>query len=326
MTQLEDKIFEINSNEEFETLSLEIFRYQAKYSPVYTQYLSLMGVNASAVNKIDEIPFIPVSLFKTQEIITAGKQSKLLFTSSSTTGSIPSRHFVAEPEIYEKSFLKSFSIFYGDPRDYAILSLLPSYLEREGSSLVYMAKRLMEISACPYNGFYLYNHEELKKTLEKLRERGKKTILLGVSFALVDFAKDYKIEFPELIVMETGGMKGRGREMSRDEIHNAIKSSFNVENVHSEYGMAELLSQSYSKADGIFLSPPWKRVLIKDIYDPSKILGEGAKGKVNIIDLANIYSCSFIETEDMGMKTAGDSFKILGRLNNTELRGCNLLL
>jgi phenylacetate-coenzyme A ligase PaaK-like adenylate-forming protein len=326
MNNFEKKIFEISNENDFSCLTLEIFRFQAEYSPVYKKYLSLIGCNPVEITSIDDIPYLPVTLFKTNRIITDGKEPEAVFSSSSTTGMTPSRHYIASVGLYEKSFTEAFRIFYGEPSGYTFLCLLPSYLEREGSSLVYMADRLSALSANPDNGFYLYNHAELYEKLLKLRNEGIKTILLGVSFALIDFATSYKIDFPELIVMETGGMKGRGQEMSREAIHTTIKNSFGVKTVHSEYGMAELLSQSYSKGDGLYFSAPWKRVMIRDLSDPFSLVADGKRGGVNIIDLANLYSCSFIETEDLGMKEAGNSFRILGRISDSELRGCNLLL
>lgn len=326
MKAFEKKIFEITSKSEFENLALEIFNYQSQHCFVYEQYLKLIEVAPKKVSAIEQIPFLPVQFYKTREIIADSKTPEIVFTSSSTTGMTPSKHFVASLKLYEMSFLESFKTFYGNPSEYAILSLLPSYLEREGSSLVYMANKLMVLSGNPHNGFYLYNHSELFKTLSILKKEGIRTILLGVSFALLDFIKEYQPEFPELIVIETGGMKGRGKELSREEIHSILKKGIGVPQIHSEYGMAELLSQAYSTGDGLFKSPPWMNIYIRDLQNPFKFLPHNKKGGVNIIDLANIYSCSFIETEDSGIKETGDSFRITGRVSNSEIRGCNLLL
>ncbi len=326
MTNFEKNIFDIKNSSDFDNLCFEVFRFQAKNCEVYEEYLNLLDVNIKDVVSIEQIPFLPVQLFKSKEIITKGKIPQIIFSSSATTGMISSKHFVANIELYEKSFTESFKLFYGEPSDYAILSLLPSYLEREGSSLVYMAEKLMSISGNPYNGFYLYNYSELFEKLNFLNNSGTKTILLGVSFALLDFVKDYTLEFPKLTIIETGGMKGRGRELSREEIHSSLRKGFGVKNIHSEYGMAELLSQSYSYGEGIFKSPPWKRILIRNLQNPFSYEQNHEKGGINIIDLANLYSCSFIETEDMGIKETEDTFRILGRISNSELRGCNLLL
>lgn len=326
MKIFEQKIFEVSSESEFSELALEIFHFQAEHSPVYKEYISLLGIKPESVRKIGQIPFLPVSLFKSADIITEGYKPEIIFTSSSTTGMIPAKHPVAKISLYEKSFSAGFRYFYGDPGEYAILSLLPSYLEREGSSLVYMAESLMKQSGNPANGFYLYNHSELYENLKSLKKEGTQVILLGVSFALLDFVEKFKIDFPNLTVIETGGMKGRREELTREEIHEALCTGFNTKYIHSEYGMAELLSQSYSKGDGIFQSVPWMRIIIRDTSNPFKMVGNGVRGGVNIIDLANLYSCSFIQTDDLGIKEAGDSFRILGRMENSEIRGCNLLL
>lgn len=320
------RIFNIKSREEFASLAVEIFRYQSTHCEPYKRYLSFLGNDLSHVESIEEIPFFPIQFFKSENVISGEAVAQKIFTSSSTTGMTPSRHPVADLSLYESSFSKGFRIEYGDPSEYAILALLPSYLERDGSSLVYMTEGLMRQSANRFNGYYLYNHEDLYGMLCKLKELGQKTILIGVSFALLDFAAKWKIDFPELIVIETGGMKGRGEELSREELHVRLKDGFGVGNIHSEYGMAELLSQAWSKGEGLFFTPPWMDVIIRDLNNPFRILPYGKKGGINIIDLANILSCSFIETEDMGIKEAGDGFKISGRIKNSELRGCNMLL
>lgn len=321
-----NRIFTIKSREEFVALSLETFRYQAEYCEPYKKYLSLLGTDIGKIKIIEEIPFFPIQFFKSETVISGDAPAQKTFTSSATTGVTPSRHPVADLCLYEKSFSEGFRIQYGDPSEYAILALLPSYLEREGSSLVYMTKKLMRQSGNRFSGYYLYNHEELSEMLCKLKGMGQKTILIGVSFALLDFVTKYKVGFPSLIVIETGGMKGRGEELTREELHQRLKASFGVEKIHSEYGMAELLSQAWSKGDGLFFAPSWMEIVIRDLNNPFRVLPTGKKGGINIIDLANIHSCSFIETEDMGIKETGDGFKILGRIQNSELRGCNLLL
>lgn len=312
--------------EVFSGLAMEIFRYQAIKCAPYAKYMELLGVDTNRIMSIDEIPFLPVKLFKNNTIYSHKETPQKVFTSSATSGMTPSNHPVADLSLYKLSFTRAFRMFYDSPEKFNILALLPSYLEREGSSLVYMAEHLIKESKSESSGFYLYDHNKLAYTLEKLRFSDRKTILLGVSFALVDFAKSHKIEFPELIVMETGGMKGRGEELSREEIHAAIKNSFGVARVHSEYGMAELLSQAYSDGNGLFRTPHWMKFLLRDFTNPLKILKKGDRGGLNIIDLANINSCSFIETEDIGIKEAGNLWRIPGRIQNSEIRGCNLLL
>ena len=315
-------------------VTLEIFRFQAEHCEPYKRYLSFLGTDISKITHIEEIPFFPIQFFKSEKVIcdkylTSEENpvpkdihTQTIFTSSATTGMTPSNHYVADLSIYEESFSKGFRLQYGNPADYAILALLPSYLERQGSSLVYMVEGLMKQSSNPSNGYYLYNHKELYEMLCRLKAESQKTILIGVSFALMDFVENYKIDFADLIVIETGGMKGRGVELTREALHENLKIGFGVENIHSEYGMAELLSQAWSKGNGLFLTPPWMKVLIRDLNNPLRILEIGKRGGINIIDLANIYSCSFIETQDMGIKETEDGFKILGRIQNSELRGC----
>lgn len=332
MNSLPCKIFDIASETEFRLLCLEIFRMQAQHCCVYKEYLELTGCNPWKVNSINQIPFLPVRFFKSKKIVTTrpddaeSKKEEIIFTSSATTGMTPSKHYVADLKLYERSFTETFRRFYGDPAQYAILSLLPSYLERKGSSLVYMAEYLMKLTKNPASGFYLYNFRELADTLTRLKGEGQKTILLGVTFALLDFVKEYKTDFPQLTVIETGGMKGRGREIARNMLHKILCEGFGVEKIHSEYGMAELLSQAYSKGDGPFLTPPWMKIVIRDLYDPFSYRdGFNITGGINIIDLANINSCSFIETEDMGRIT-DRGFEVLGRMKDAERRGCNMLI
>jgi hypothetical protein len=320
------KIFSISDRRQFEELAIEVFRYQAVECLPYKEYLELLGCCAERINTIPDIPCLPVQLFKSRNIVSGLTQPEKVFTSSATTGMTPSRHPVTDISIYNMSLSTGFRIQYGNPGNYAILALLPSYLERKGSSLVHMVDMLMKESGNPDNGFYLYNYLELYNKLLDLRQKKTKCILIGVSFALLDFAAKYTIDFPALTVIETGGMKGRDQEISRNELHKRLKQGFGVDAIHSEYGMAELLSQAYSSGDGLFSSPPWMEILIRDLNNPFRYLPEGARGGINIIDLANINSCSFIETMDLGIKTAGGSFEILGRIQNSELRGCNLLL
>lgn len=323
---MKERIFNITAKEEFEKIALEIFRIQSIKCTPYRDFINLVGIDPSAINTIEKIPFLPVSLFKSHSIICEGLEPEIIFTSSATTGMVPSSHPVADLSIYKESFSCAFRHFWGEPSEYAILALLPSYLEREGSSLVYMADTLIKESCNKDSGFYLDDFGTLYEKLISLKEKGIKTLLLGVSFALLEFINEYKINFPELIVMETGGMKGRGKEVSRDQLHSALKSGFGVNNIASEYGMAELLSQAYSYGDGVFETPPWMELLIRDLSNPFRILNCNVLGGINIIDLANLNSCSFIETQDMGIKEAGNTFRISGRIQNSELRGCNLLL
>jgi len=326
MKDLITQIFSIDSAEKFNSVALEVFKIQSSNSPVYREFLENLEINPSIINNIKDIPFLPVEFFKERDIILEGKSVQKIFTSSATSGMIPARHLVADLSIYEESFIRAFTHFYGDPKEWTILALLPSYLERDGSSLVYMADKLLKLTEDINSGFYLYNFDELFITLEKQKASKKKTLLLGVSFALKDFCQQYSLDYPDLIIMETGGMKGRGEEIPREELHSIFCQSFNTKHIHSEYGMAELLSQSYSSGEGLFFSPSWKKIIIRDLANPLKHLGNNQIGGISIIDLANINSCSFIQTMDLGIKETEDSFKVLGRIQNSEIRGCNLLL
>ena len=324
---LRRKIFRISGEKMFTSLSLEIFRLQAAYNPVYRRYLNLLGVEPSFVRNIYDIPFLPVAFFKDHPVALLPESNEKIFTSSGTTGSQPSKHYVHDVSLYRESFTRNFNLFYGDISGYCVLALLPSYLERSGSSLIYMLDHLIRLSGCSENGFYLYDHDRLFATLQKLAAQHKKTLLFGVSFALLDFAEQYELP-PEmdLIVMETGGMKGRRKEMVREELHATLKRKFHVPAIHSEYGMTELLSQAYSSGNGIFRTPPWMKVVIRDSYDPFTRTGAGHTGGINVIDLANVWSCSFIETLDLGRALPNDSFTVEGRFDHSEMRGCNLMV
>jgi phenylacetate-coenzyme A ligase PaaK-like adenylate-forming protein len=322
---LPHKIFNIQSESEFQTVALEIFQYQSQNVPVYNNFISHLKINPTEITDYHKIPFLPVELFKSQKIIARNKESEIIFESSSTTGSVPSRHYVADLTIYEESFLKGFRNFYNDPSGLCILALLPSYLERSGSSLVYMADKLIKLSGHPESGFYLTEHEKLVTVLRKLKKSGQPTLLLGVSYALLDLAEKNEEDLGSIIIMETGGMKGRRKEMVREDLHSFLKQNFHANQIHSEYGMTELLSQAYSKGDGIFHTPPWMRVLIRDSYDPFHFIEDGSTGSI-IIDLANIYSCSFIATSDLGRLHEDGSFEVLGRVDNSDIRGCNLMI
>jgi len=320
-----NKVFRIESSQEFNEICLEVFQLQAKENPVYSEYLEKLDFDPSTVSKIDEIPFLPIELFKSHKVSTGPRMaSSIEFTSSGTTGSTPSRHVVQDPAVYEKSFTSAFERFYGSPSDYRILALLPSYLEREGSSLIYMTDRLISMSNHPESGFFLDNTDRLRSLLNT--ESLRKTLLIGVSYALLDLVEEEKIDAPDLIVMETGGMKGRRKEMTRMELHRRLRSGFGVEYIHSEYGMTELLSQAYANKNGLFRSPPWMRVSIREIQDPFTSADTGKTGAINVIDLANIHSCSFLATSDLGKINPDGTFEVLGRMDYSEMRGCNLMV
>jgi hypothetical protein len=320
------QIFSIGNEEQFVDIALQVFSFQAENCAVYKEFINNLGIEISAVKAIRQIPFLPVSFFKTHDILSAKKLAGGIFTSSGTTGMINSRHLVTDVSWYEESFRQAFQLFYGNIGDYCVLALLPSYLEREGSSLIYMAEDMVKRSENPDSGFYLYNHEDLFRQLKKQQQIRRPTLLMGVTFALLDFAEQYQLAFPELIVMETGGMKGRRKEMIREELHQTLCKGFGVKCIHSEYGMTELLSQAYSKGKGIFNCPPWMRVITRDTNDPMSNLSGNQTGGVNVIDLANINSCSFIATQDLGRAYADGSFQVLGRFDNSDIRGCNLLI
>jgi phenylacetate-coenzyme A ligase PaaK-like adenylate-forming protein len=319
------KIFSLSSPKDFGKAALEIFSYQSANNKIYKKYLNLLGKDPERIARISEIPFLPVSMFKTHKVLTAVESGKIAFKSSGTGGSVPAIHHVADPGLYKSSFLKCFELFYGNPGNFCILALLPSYLERGDSSLVYMVRELIEKSSHPKSGFYPGEPGRLAETIEELEAGNEKILLLGVSFALLDLVEKKKFTLKNTIVMETGGMKGRRKEMIREELHSILRSGFGVHDIHSEYGMTELLSQAYSGSGGKFLSPPWMKVMIRDPYDPFSYLEEGRNGGVNIIDLSNIDSCAFLETSDLGKILPGGEFEILGRFDNSDIRGCNLL-
>lgn len=332
---LQNRIFtETGTEAGFERTALEVFRFQASACEPYRQYIGLLGVNPSKVTDIRHIPYLPVEFFKTRRIYCGpdGKEPEVVFTSSGTTGSETSRHYVASAALYDRSFTEGFSHFYGPAAGWSIFALLPSYMERSGSSLVWMAERLQEQNkAC--GGFYLYDHGKLTTDLKKAAERGGKILLIGVAFALLDYA-EYLSATPErglllpsdAVVMETGGMKGRRREVSRETMHETLCKTFGVRAIHSEYGMTELLSQAYSAGEGLFRCPPWMRVATRDLQNPLQLLQEGRTGGVNIIDLANLWSCSFLAVQDRGIVYGDGSFRVLGRIEGAQLRGCNMLI
>ena len=321
-----ENCFTISSEDEFNSSALATFRYQVENVLVYKQYVQLLGINPLEIQHYSQIPFLPVSFFKSKSIITEHQTPEITFTSSGTTGMITSQHQVAKVELYEQSFNLCFENFYGPVSDYCVIGLLPAYLERSGSSLVYMVDQLIKKSNHLNSGFYLNQYAELKHLLQSLKEQNQKTILFGVTFALLDMAENFSVDFPDLIVLETGGMKGRRKEIVREELHEVLTKGFGVERIHSEYGMTELLSQAYSKGDGLFECPPWMKISIREINDPKQLVKDGTTGGVNVIDLANYFSCSFISTQDLGKIHPDNQFEIVGRFDNADLRGCNLLV
>jgi len=308
----------------FSAVALSIFSFQYQHCAVYRAFCDALKIHPEAVTQLEEIPFLPISFFRSHRVVTGGAEveAELLFESSGTTGEQTSRHFVTNKVVYDESLSLGFRAFYGSPEDYTILALLPSYLERPNASLVYMARTLMGQSGSEANGFFLDEWAELAERLQQLERSGKRTLLLGVTFALLDFVEAFPIKLRNTIVMETGGMKGRKKEMTREEVHNQLKTHFGLDAIHSEYGMTELLSQAYSKGAGIFSPSPTMRVMVRDINDPLDISLYG-QGALNVIDLANIYSCSFIATDDMGTVSSDGSFTVNGRLDHTILRGCS---
>lgn len=319
-------IFNIQSISEFEQTALEIFQFQAKNNIVYKEFLSHLKTDVLAINKLNDIPFLPIQFFKTHKIVSFQQPIQKTFLSSGTTGMQQSKHLVTDVLVYEESFRKGFEFFYGNIEEYTILALLPSYLERDGSSLIYMVDDLIKQSKKPKSGFYLNNLEELASNLEALDKKGEKVLLIGVSFALLDLVEAYNFQLKNTVVMETGGMKGRRKELIREELHQILCAGFGVTEIHSEYGMTELLSQGYSKGNGIFECPPWMKILMRDTEDALTILPEGKSGGINVIDLANINSCSFIATQDLGKKNTNNSFEVIGRFDTSDIRGCNLMV
>lgn len=310
----------------FEKIALSLFKFQAKENKVYRQYLTYLGVNVDQINNLVQIPFLPISLFKAHDVVTGEWNEEAIFYSSSTTGNIPSKHKVKSLDFYLKNAERIFKHFYGNLSDFHFYALLPSYLERNGSSLVAMAKFFIDMSNSPYSSFYLTNHEELYNQLSKTSSDGRCKILMGVSFALMDFAEANNLDLQDVIVMETGGMKGRREELTRGELHTHLRLRFNSKSIHSEYGMTELFSQAYSKGDGYFQSPPGMKIMVRGINDPFEPIETGKTGGINVIDLANIYTCAFVETQDLGRVWQDGSFEVLGRIDNSDSRGCNLLV
>ncbi|MES2573903.1 MAG: acyl transferase [Bacteroidota bacterium] len=319
-------IFTISSQKQFEKIALKTFRFQYENNLVYREFCDFLKTNVQKVKSLEQIPFLPIQFFKSHTVVSNTNPIQETFTSSGTTGMATSKHFVTDVSLYEESYQKGFSEFYGNIEDYVILALLPSYLERGGSSLIYMVEDLIEMTNNPESGFYLHNHEELIEKLIRLDTAGQNVILIGVTYALLDLIEKQKFQLQNTIIMETGGMKGQRKEMIREELHEQLCNGFGVTAIHSEYGMTELLSQAYSLGDGVFECPSWMQILVRDTEDALTYVQEGKTGGINVIDLANINSCSFIATQDLGKKNPNNSFEVLGRFDNSDIRGCNLMV
>ncbi len=321
-----ERPFQVEDPAGFEALCLELYRLHAAHNPVYRQYLRALGLEAAEVASISEIPFLPIGQFRNHRVLLDGLEAELQFTSSGTTGAITSTHHVPWPALYERSFNTSFGAEYGRPSRWRILALLPAYLERPGSSLVYMVEKLIAQSGDAKSGTWLHDLDGLAELLLEGEENGVRTLLFGVPFALLDLAEQHPMHLQHTVIMETGGMKGRRPEMVREALHGLLKEAFGVEQVHSEYGMTELLSQAWSQGSGIYRCPPWMQVLARDVNDPFTRVGPGRTGGLDVIDLCNIASCPFISTQDLGRVHADGSFEVLGRFDHSDLRGCNLLV
>jgi phenylacetate-coenzyme A ligase PaaK-like adenylate-forming protein len=323
---MQNNIFNIQTQEEFKEVALNVFKHQFKNNKVYRSFCDLLYVHPSGINQVEEIPFLPIQFFKSRKILSSLEEVQETFTSSGTTGSITSKHFVTDINLYKESYLNGFSHFYGNIEDYVVLALLPNYLEREGSSLVFMVDDLIQKSKNSESGFYLNNIEELAKKLTELDKKGQKVLLIGVSFALLDLIETAQFNLKNTIIMETGGMKGRRKELVREELHQILQNGFGVSEIHSEYGMTELLSQGYSNGNGVFNTPPWMKILTRDTEDALTIQQIGKTGGINVIDLANYNSCSFIATQDLGKVHKNGTFEVIGRFDNSDIRGCNLMV
>lgn len=322
---MQRNIFNISSSQHFQEIALEAFKHQYQNNTIYQRYCNLLGKSLKTVKQISDIPFLPIEFFKKERVISSKEAIKETFSSSGTTGSIASKHYVTDVNLYEESYLKAFKLFYGNIEEYCVLALLPSYLERTGSSLIYMVEDLIKRSNHKESGFYLKNHKDLSEKLTSLDRAGQKVLLIGVSFALLDLIEQYSFTLKNTIVMETGGMKGKRKEIIRSELHEVLKEGFGVSEIHSEYGMTELLSQGYSKGNGIFETPPWMQILVRDTENPLQLLSGSKTGGINVIDLANYNSCSFIATQDLGKVYANNQFEVIGRFDNSDVRGCNLM-
>jgi phenylacetate-coenzyme A ligase PaaK-like adenylate-forming protein len=319
-------LFSISNHKQFEKIALKVFRYQYEHNMVYHEFCQHLKVEKQDVKSLLQIPFLPIQFFKSHEVVSGENPIQTTFMSSGTTGMTTSKHFVSDLSLYESSYLQAFSQFYGNIEDYVLLALLPSYLEREGSSLIYMVEDLIEKSNHPESGFYLHNLDDLSAKLINLDRSGQNVILIGVTYALLDLIEKQKFTLQNTIIMETGGMKGKRKELIREELHEMLCDGFGVDSIHSEYGMTELLSQAYSFGDGVFECPPWMQILIRDTEDALHYMADGKTGGINVIDLANINSCSFIATQDLGKKNPNATFEVLGRFDTSDIRGCNLMV
>ena len=323
---MELDIFNIESQERFAEIALKVFKHQFKNNKVYRSFCDLLYKHPSDISKIEDIPFLPIQFFKSRKVLSSLNQIDETFTSSGTTGNIASKHFVTNINVYKESYLKGFAHFYGNIEDYVVLALLPNYLERKGSSLVFMVNDLIKKTKNSESGFYLNNLDDLAQKLINLDKKNQKVLLIGVSFALLDLVEKQQFNLKSTIVMETGGMKGRRKELIREELHQILQNGFGVKEIHSEYGMTELLSQGYSNGNGIFETPPWMQVLTRDTEDALTINSKEKNGGINVIDLANYNSCSFIATQDLGKVHQNGTFEIIGRFDNSDIRGCNLMV
>ncbi len=323
--EMQNKIFNIQTQEDFKQVAFTVFKHQFENNKVYRSFCDLLYIHPSDIHSLEDIPFLPIQFFKSKKILSSLEEVQEVFTSSGTTGSITSKHYITDIEFYKKSYLKGFAHFYGNIEDYAILALLPNYLERNGSSLIYMVSDLIKRSKNKKSGFYLDHTEELAEKLLEIDQKGQKTVLIGVSFALMNLIEKHQFELKNTIIMETGGMKGRRKELVRDELHALLKEGFGVHNIHSEYGMTELLSQGYSNGNGFFKTPPWMKIMTRDPEDALTIQKDEKTGGINIIDLANYNSCAFIATQDLGKVHQNGTFEIMGRFDNSDIRGCNLM-
>lgn len=321
-----EKPFLVDGPEAFSALALELFALHAAHNSVYREYLQALTIDPSTITTVERIPCLPIGLFRSRRVLLDGLEASLQFTSSGTTGSVTSTHHVPWPELYERSFQTSFGAEYGQPSRWRILALLPTYLERPGSSLVYMAEKLITQSGDKSSGTWLHDLDGLSALLRESEADGIQTLLLGVPFALLDLAEKHPMPLKHTVIMETGGMKGRRPEMVREELHRILKEAFSVDQVHSEYGMTELLSQAWSQGEGIYRCPPWMRVLARDVNDPFTRVAEGRTGGIDVIDLCNIASCPLISTQDLGRVHADGGFEVLGRFDNSDQRGCNQLV
>lgn len=321
--KLKQKI--ISNSFSFDEMAFSVFHFQYKYNHIYRQFIDLSKININEINHVHDIPFLPIQLFKSHKIYIAPTEPNLYFESSGTTQTIQSKHFIYDIDLYIESFVNGFTQFFGAPSDYNIIALLPNYLERQHSSLVFMVEYLMQQSNSEFSGFFLHDFDPLNQLLQKSKQNNRKTILFGVTYALLDFAAAFPQNLSDCIIIETGGMKGKRKEMTKEEVHATLKQSFNINAIGAEYGMTELLSQAYSLKDGNYICSNTMRVFCRDIYNPKEIIGSNKRGVINVIDLCNLYSCSFISTQDIGIVHDDESFEILGRLDNSDVRGCNLM-